>query len=163
VRDFGYAPKDQTPVLRVNNKREGLGFIPTVTKQGQVRWKVFEGAMHADLLIDFFKRLVKDRERKGVPDPRQTEGASRAEGQGMARRARSEIQVFHLPCYSPEPNPGECLNTDLKKAVTRRAPARSKCNPRARRSAIGADCRNRRRRCAATTSTSRCTTLREDI
>ncbi|MBB5014392.1 hypothetical protein HNQ58_000263 [Rehaibacterium terrae] len=29
-----------------------------------MRWKVFEGAMHVDLLIDFFKRLVKDSDRK---------------------------------------------------------------------------------------------------
>ena len=64
VRGRGYAPKGRIPVIRVNNKREGLSLISTVTNQGKVRWKVFEGAMHADLLIDFFRRLVKDRGRK---------------------------------------------------------------------------------------------------
>jgi transposase len=34
--------------------------------------------------------------------------------------------VFYLPSYSPELNPDECLNADLKDAVTRRAPARNK-------------------------------------
>jgi hypothetical protein len=33
------------------------------------------------------------------------------------------IEVFHLPNYSPELNPNEILNTDLKQAVTTEAPA----------------------------------------
>lgn len=36
------------------------------------------------------------------------------------------IEVFYLLSYSPELNPDECLNADLKQAVTKRAPARSK-------------------------------------
>jgi hypothetical protein len=31
-----------------------------VTNRGKVRWKVFEGAMNADILIDYMKRLIKD-------------------------------------------------------------------------------------------------------
>lgn len=34
--------------------------------------------------------------------------------------------MFYLPSYSPELNPDELLNTDLKAAVTRRAPSRTK-------------------------------------
>jgi hypothetical protein len=37
-----------------------------------------------------------------------------------------QIEVFYLPSYSAELNPGECLNAELKDGVTRRAPARSK-------------------------------------
>jgi len=44
VRGRGYAPKGQTPVLRVNVRREGLSVISTVTNKGQMRWKVFSGA-----------------------------------------------------------------------------------------------------------------------
>ena len=39
---------------------------------------------------------------------------------------RSEIEVHYLPPYSPELNPDEGVNADLKQAVPRRAPARSK-------------------------------------
>ncbi|EIM30422.1 transposase, partial [Microvirga lotononidis] len=39
---------------------------------------------------------------------------------------RAKIEVFYLPAYSPELNPEECLNADLKQVVTRQAPARSK-------------------------------------
>ena len=64
ARGRGYLPKGQTPLVRVNNKREGLSIISRATNRGKVRWKVFEGAMQADLLIDFFKRLTKDADRK---------------------------------------------------------------------------------------------------
>jgi transposase len=37
-----------------------------------------------------------------------------------------KIEVFYLPSYSPELNPDECLNADLKAAVTSKAPARAK-------------------------------------
>ena len=35
------------------------------------------------------------------------------------------IEVFYLPSHSPELNPDECLNADLKAAVTTLAPIRS--------------------------------------
>ena len=34
--------------------------------------------------------------------------------------------MFYLPSYSPELNPDEMLNADLKQAVTTKAPARTK-------------------------------------
>ena len=40
--------------------------------------------------------------------------------------ARSEIEVFYLPPYSPELNPDEGVNADLKQAVPRKAPVRNK-------------------------------------
>ena len=39
---------------------------------------------------------------------------------------RSEIEVHPLPSYSPELNPDEGVHADLKQAVPRKAPARSK-------------------------------------
>lgn len=126
VRGRGYAPKGQTPVIRVNARREGLSLISTVTNQGKVRWKIFEGAMHADLLIDFLKRLVKDSDRKAflILDNLKVHHARKVKT-WLAGQTEN-IQVFYLPSYSPELNPDECLNADLKDGVTRRAPARSK-------------------------------------
>jgi len=126
VRGRGYAPKGHTPVVRVNNKREGLSIISTVTNRGKVRWKIFEGAMHADLLIDFFKRLIKDADRKLflILDNLKVHHARKVKA--WLADHEDEIEVFYLPSYSPELNPDECLNADLKDGVTRRAPARSK-------------------------------------
>ena len=39
---------------------------------------------------------------------------------------QDQIEVFYLPAYSPDLNPDECLNGDVKQAVTARPLARSK-------------------------------------
>jgi transposase len=126
VRGRGYAPRGQTPVIRVNNKREGLSIISTVTNQGKVRWRIFEGALHADLLIDFFKRLIKESERKIllILDNLKVHHALKVKD--WLSHHVEKIEVFYLPSYSPELNPDECLNADLKDGVTRRAPSRGK-------------------------------------
>jgi transposase len=43
----------------------------------------------------------------------------------LAKR-RDQIEVFYLPAYSPDLNPDEGLNGDLKQAVTAKPLARSK-------------------------------------
>jgi hypothetical protein len=35
-----------------------------VTNKGQMRWKIFQGALNADILIDFMRRLVKGAKQK---------------------------------------------------------------------------------------------------
>ncbi|MBF3390518.1 transposase [Burkholderia pseudomallei] len=60
VRGRSYAPIGKAPERRVASRREGLSVMSTVTNRGQVRWKVFEGAMNADILLDFLKRLIKE-------------------------------------------------------------------------------------------------------
>jgi hypothetical protein len=45
---------------------------------------------------------------------------------GWLTEHTEQIEVFHLPPYSPELNPNEGLNADLKQTVTRKPPARSK-------------------------------------
>jgi transposase len=42
----------------------------------------------------------------------------------------AEIAVFYLPSYSPELNPDERLNGELKQAIETRVPCRTKDKPR---------------------------------
>ena len=85
-----------------------------------------DGAIKAPALIRFLGRLVRDAGRKVflVLDrlPVHRSAAVRA---WLAGRG-DEIEVFHLPGYSPELNPDEGVNGDPKQAVTRKAPARGK-------------------------------------
>lgn len=126
VRGRSYAPAGQTPEIRVANRREGLSVMSTVTNQGKVRWKVFEGAMNADILIDFMRRLIKDAGRKVflILDNLKVHHAKPVKA-WLAEHA-ADIEVFYLPSYSPELNPDEMLNADLKSVVTSKAPARTK-------------------------------------
>lgn len=42
------------------------------------------------------------------------------------KQNQEHIEVFYLPSYSPELNPDEMLNANLKSAVTTKAPNRRK-------------------------------------
>ncbi len=48
----------------------------------------------------------------------------------MAER-QDKIELFYLPSYSPELNPEERLNADLKQAIGRKVPARTKAKLKA--------------------------------
>ena len=126
VRGRSYAPKGQTPVVRVCSNRESLALISTVTNQGKVRWMVFGGALNAKILIRFLKRLIRDAQRKVflILDNLRVHHAQVVRD-WLATQVE-HLEIFYLPSYSPELNPDECLNADLKQAVTSQAPARSK-------------------------------------
>ncbi|WP_425220112.1 IS630 family transposase [Ralstonia solanacearum] len=126
VRGRSYAPRGQTPVVRVSNKRHGLSVISTVTNKGEMRWKIFDGALNADILIDFMQRLIRGAKKKIflVLENLRVHHAKPVKEWLQANKER--IEVFYLPSYSPELNPDEMLNADLKQAVTKLAPARTK-------------------------------------
>ena len=130
VRGRSYAPMGQTPEIRVNQRREGLSIISSVTNRGKVRFKVFEGAMNAAILIDFMKRLVQDarKDKAGkvflVLDNLKVHHAKLVKA--WLEQNKADIEVFYLPSYSPELNPDEMLNANLKAAITAKAPNRKK-------------------------------------
>jgi transposase len=125
ARGRGYAPKGRTPVLRVNSKREGLSVISTVTNKGEMRWKVFAGALNAKILIGFLKRLTRLQRSKIflILDNLRVH-PSKLVKQWLAENA-DKVEVFYLPSYSPELNPDELLHAGLKHHVTAAAPART--------------------------------------
>ena len=122
----GYAPKGKTPVIRLNAKRESINMISAITNQGKVRFKLFDGGMNAAILIDFLKRLIKDAQRKVILilDNLRVHHARKVKD--WLQGKEDQIELFYLPSYSPELNPDEYLNCDLKAGVHSGKPARSK-------------------------------------
>jgi len=91
-------------VIRVNSKRHGLSVISIVTNKGQMRWKIFDGALNSDILIDFLRRLIKNAGRKIylILDNLRVHH-SKPMKKWLAEH-KHEIEVFYLPSYSPELN-----------------------------------------------------------
>ena len=119
VRGRSDAPQGHTPVVRPSHKRVGLGLISAVTNKGELRWMILEGAIKAATLIRFCERLIRDTGCKvflildNLPVHRAVHRA-RSVQDWLAER-RAEIEVFDLPADSPELNPDEELNADLKR------------------------------------------------
>ncbi len=110
-------------MVRPCHKRAGVGLISALTNKGELRWMVLDGALKAPVLIRFLKRLVRDAGCKVflILDNLRVH-RSRAVQDWLGGHTR-QIELFHLPSYSPELNPDEGLHADLKHAVTRKPPA----------------------------------------
>lgn len=135
VRGRSYAPRGKTPVtLAVGGTREKLSMISTVTNQGRANWMIIDGAFNHERLIEFLQSLVRDgrRRRKKVFLILDNLGVHHCKPvKAWLADHRRDIEVFFLPSYSPELNPDERLNADLKQAIGSKVPVRTKARLRA--------------------------------
>jgi len=122
----GYAPRGKTPVIRLSAKRERINLISSITNQGKVRFMVYRDAMNAKTMLKFLKRLIKDATSKIflIVDNLRVHHSKPVKE--WLEEQKHEIELFFLPSYSPELNPDEYLNCDLKAGVHSGTPARSK-------------------------------------
>ena len=110
----GYAHPGATPELTVPGSRFSVNMISTITNQGKVRWMIYDGKMNAALFLVFLTRLLAGATKKVfliVDHLSVHEAAVVAEWLGGKEE---QIEVFYLPKYSPERNPDEYLNCDVK-------------------------------------------------
>jgi len=121
-----YSPKGKTPVVDLPAKRVSINMISSITNQGKVRFMIYEETMNANILIRFMKRLIKDSDKKVflILDNLRTHHCKPVKE--WLKTNIEKIEVFYLPSYSPELNPDEYLNCDLKAGVHSKTPARTK-------------------------------------
>lgn len=106
--------KGRTPVVRGTGQRFRGNIISTLTNRGVLRFRVFQENFNGDVFVDFLRRLIRDRgekvyltvDRHPVHIPRKVHR--------WVERHQTEIRLIYLPPYSPELNPGEFLNQDVK-------------------------------------------------
>ena len=131
VRGRSFAPRGKTPVLpTVGGTRQKLSMIATVTNQGKTRWMIIEEAFDADKFCEFLQALVKDAGKKVflILDNLRVHH-SKVVKAWVAER-KDQIELFYLPSYSPQLNPEERLNADLKQEMSKRVPVRTKAKLR---------------------------------
>jgi len=116
-----YAPKGKTPIRTKMGKRLSLNMISSVTNQGKVRFMTYKGSMNSEMLIKFLRRLTKGQKKKIylILDNLKVHHSNLVK-QWVEKHA-SKIALFFLPSYSPERNPDEYLNCDLKYGLSQMA------------------------------------------
>ena len=84
----------------------------------------YKGSMNAQVLIRFLRQLIKHARRKVylILDNLRVHHGKLVKH--WLKDRGDEIELFFLPSYSPELNPDEYLNCDLKSAMNRGAPTR---------------------------------------
>jgi transposase len=127
VNGRGYAPAGRTPVRRAKGAPEKINMISSVNNLGKARFMFYRGSLNAKVFLDFLRRLIRDaRGRKVflIVDNLRVHHARKVKQWVQEREDR--IALFYLPSYSPDLNPDEYLNNDLKSGISRRADGRNK-------------------------------------
>jgi transposase len=119
-----WAPIGQTPVTKGTGKRFRANMIAAISNTGTLRFRVFDERFTGPLFLDFLKRLTKDNNGRKIRLILDGHPAHRARIVRDWVAAQPElIQLHFLPGYSPELNPAECLNQDVKtNALGKRRP-----------------------------------------
>jgi transposase len=119
-----WAPVGQTPVIKGTGKRFRVNMISAVSNQGMLRFRLFVGSFSGAVFIDFLRRLLHDcggRRVHLIVDGHPVHRAKLVSA--WVGRHADRIQLHFLPGYSPELNPVELLNHDVKaNAAGRRRP-----------------------------------------
>ncbi|MBB2506545.1 IS630 family transposase [Amycolatopsis echigonensis] len=112
-----WAPKGHTPVVRVTGKRLRVNVMSAVSAQGALWFTVFLGRFTAPVFTAFLDRLARQAGRKvHVIVDRHPVHRSKAVRQWLDANAE-RVELHLMPGYSPELNPDELLNADLKRHV----------------------------------------------
>jgi transposase len=119
-----WAPVGQTPVIKRTGKRFGVNMLSAISNAGRLRFRLFVGSFNGPVFIDFLRRLLRDcggRRVHLIVDGHPVHHAKLVSA--WVERHSAQIQLHFLPGYSPELNPVELLNHDVKaNAAGRRRP-----------------------------------------
>ena len=120
-----WAPVGQTPVVAKTGKRFGVNVMAAISNKGELYFTCYTGSFIGPVFLAYLKRLVGHLDRKihlivdGHPVHR------RVSVRDWLAEHVDRIEMHFLPSYSPELNPVELLNNDVKRHVAQANPANS--------------------------------------
>ena len=109
-----YGRRGQTPVIPGTGARFGCNMISAITNKGKLNFMVFKERFESDIFKNFLSRLTKQSKRKVfiIVDRHPVHRSSKV--RQWLEANEEHIRMFFLPSYSPELNPDEILNQDVK-------------------------------------------------
>jgi len=118
-----YGLKGMTPVVLRTGCRFGCNVISAISNRGKMAFMVFRGTFRVEVFLKFLRRLIRLVKGKVflIVDRHSVHKSRRVAG--WRTKHSDRIELFFLPAYSPELNPDELLNQDVKtNSVGRRRP-----------------------------------------
>ena len=109
-----YAPKGKTPIIKKTGQRFSLNMVSAISNKGHVEFMILDGTFNGGVFIDFLIRLIKHKQYKIflVVDGHSAHKTKLVKA--WLEEHKDKIELFFLPPYSPELNPQEYVNQDLK-------------------------------------------------
>lgn len=118
--------RGQTPVVPRTGHRFSCNVLFTLTNKGSLAFMATKEYFNASLFLKFLWRLLRHSSRKVflIVDRHPVHRSGKV--RRWLGKHQDRIHMFLLPAYSPELNPGELINQDVKtNAVGRRRPRNS--------------------------------------
>lgn len=109
-----YGRRGVTPVIPGTGQRFGANMMSSVTSRGHLSFLIFTERFTAKVFIRFARRLLRQRRRKVFLILDRHPVHRSAEVRDWLAANQHRIRMFFLPGYSPELNPDEYLNNDVK-------------------------------------------------
>jgi transposase len=129
---YGYAKKGEPATMEVPDSHIRCNQISAISNDGSVRFMTYTSTMTAALFIVFLSRLVRGARRKIFLIADRLKVHEAAAVDDWVTKHTDQIELFYLPRYSPELNPDEYLNNDLKGGVNATGLPENKADLRSR-------------------------------
>lgn len=116
----GYSPRGKAPVLRVPSVRDiRCNYAAAVSNRGELYFEPFEGALNAKRFRGFLEGLMEDVGKPVVliTDNLKVHHANCLKDWFGEQETAGKLWIRYLPSYSPELNPEEYINRDVKAAA----------------------------------------------
>jgi len=112
-----YGRRGETPVVFGTGQRFRCNMISSITNRGRLAFMIFRQRFTARVFLNFLGRLLrltrKTRRKVFLIVDGHPVHKARSVSRWLAEH-RKQIRIFFLPSYSPELNPDELLNQDVK-------------------------------------------------
>lgn len=112
-----YAPSGKTPVVKQTGQRFTLNMISAISNKGHLQFMILDGKFNSEVFQQFLARMIQYSKQKiyFVTDNHSAHKTKKLNQWLVANKKK--IKVFFLPPYSPELNPQEYVNQDVKTNV----------------------------------------------
>ncbi len=115
----GYARKGEPATMETPPPHIRVNQISAISNEGTVRFMTYKGSFKAAVFLLFLGKLIEGASRKILLIADQLQAHKTPEVVQWLEAHKDRIEVFYLPTYSPELNPVEYLNNDMKGEVNK--------------------------------------------
>lgn len=114
---MSYARQGERATMDVPQPHIRVNQISAISNEGTVQFMTYSGMLNATVFLQFLERLTAKTRRKILLIADRLPAHKTAEVETWLAEHTSQIEIFYLPAYSPEMNPVEYLNNDMKATV----------------------------------------------
>ena len=121
-----YSPKGKTPIVKKTENRFRINMISAISNRGDLKFMLIDESFNSKVFIQFLGRMLKgERQKIFLIVDGHSVHKSKMVINWISKRP-DRLKLFYLPPYSPELNPDEYLNQDIKTNTVRSKPPRNR-------------------------------------